>query len=110
MSCRAFARSKVNDYIDREIETDNLRQRLDKLIELGSGYVVLPGGTGTLSELAYAWEMINKGFSAERTLVIMGQFWQPVVELVEQVSPRSRGMVQKVSEAKELAEIFQKVQ
>ncbi len=110
VSCRAFARSKVNDYIDREIETHNLRQRLDKLIELGKGYVVLPGGTGTLSELAYAWEMINKGFSAGRTLVIMGEFWQPVVELVEQVSPRSRGMVQKASEAKELAEIFQKVQ
>ena len=109
VSCRAFARSKVNDYIDREIETDNLRQRLDKLIELGRGYVVLPGGTGTLSELAYAWEMMNKGFSAGRVLVIMGEFWRPVVELVECSSERSRGMVQRARGAKELAEILEKV-
>ena len=109
VSCRAFARSKVNDYIDREIETDNLRQRMDKLIELGRGYVVLPGGTGTLSELACAWEMMNKGFLAGRVLVIMGQFWQPVVELVEGSSERSRAMVQRAKGAKELAEIFEKV-
>ena len=107
--CQAFKRSEVNEYIDKEIETANLQERLEKLIELGSGYVVLPGGTGTLAELACAWEMINKGFLPGRIMVIMGDFWQPVVELVEQVSQRSRGMVQKVSEAKELAEIFQKV-
>ncbi len=106
VSCRAFKRSEVNEYIDREIETDNLQQRLEKLLELGSGYVVLPGGTGTLAELACAWEMINKGFLTGRLVVIMGNFWQPVVELVEQVSQRSRGMVHKISEAKELAEIF----
>lgn len=66
VTCRAFGRSKVNDYIDREIETANLQERLETLIELGSGYVVLPGGTGTLTELAYAWEMMNKGFIAGR--------------------------------------------
>ena len=110
VSCRAFKRSEVNEYIDEEIETANLQERLEKLIELGSGYVVLPGGTGTLAELACTWEMINKGFLPGRLVVIMGEFWQPVVELVEQASQRSRGMVHKVSEAKELAEIFQKVQ
>ncbi len=109
VSCRAFARSKVNDYIDREIETDNLQQRLDKLVELGSGYVVLPGGTGTLAELAYTWELMNKGFLAGRVLVIMGQFWQPVVELVEGSSERSRAMVQRARGAKELAKILEKV-
>ncbi len=106
VTCRAFERSKANEYIDREIETDNLRQRLDKLIELGSGYVVLPGATGTLTELAYAWEMINKGFSAGRVLVIMGSFWQPVVDLVESVSPRSRGIVHRAKTAKELVNVF----
>ncbi len=110
VSCRAFKRSEVNEYIDREIETDNLQQRLEKLLELGSGYVVLPGGTGTLAELACAWEMINKGFLTGRLVVIMGDFWQPVVELVEKTSPRSRAMVVRANEATELAEIFQKVQ
>ena len=109
VSCRAFARSKVNDYIDREIETDNLQQRLNKLIELGNGYVVLPGGTGTLAELAYTWELINKGFLPGRALVIMGDFWKPVVDLVEGSSPRSREMVTKAKDAKGLVEVFAKI-
>lgn len=109
VSCGAFKRSEVNEYIDREIETANLKERLAKLIELGNGYVVLPGGTGTLTELAYAWEMMNKKFLAGRVLVIMGEFWQPVVKLVEGSSPRSRGMVHRADNAKELVDIFAKV-
>ena len=106
VTCTAFARSRVNRYIDRQIPTDNLRQRLEKLIELAVGYVVLPGATGTLTELAYAWELINKQFLPGRILVIMGDFWLPVVELVEGVSPRSLGLVHRVDSPAELAEVF----
>jgi len=82
VTCTAFRRSRANTYIDQEIQTPSLCDRLDKLIELGCGYVVLPGGTGTLTELAYTWELMNKGFLTARPLVIMGDFWQPVVDLV----------------------------
>ena len=68
--------------------------------------MVLPGATGTLTELAYAWELINKQFLPGRILVIMGDFWLPVVELVEGVSPRSLGLVHRVDSPAELAEVF----
>lgn len=51
----------------------------------GHGYVTCPGGTGTLVELAVVWEMLNKGAMAEKPLVILGEFWQPVVERVREV-------------------------
>jgi predicted Rossmann-fold nucleotide-binding protein len=41
---------------------------------------VLKGGTGTLLELAAVWEFINKGLLAEKPIVIVGGFWNGVVE------------------------------
>ena len=106
VTCSAFRRSQANKYIDEEISTACLRDRLEKLIELGCGYVVLPGGTGTLTELAYSWELINKGFLGDKKLVIMGDFWQPVVDVVESTNRRSRGIIQRANEPRELREIF----
>src|SRR3954447_22588286 len=40
-----FSRSP-NAYVDEEIRTAALLERIDKLVEVGSGYVVLPGGSG----------------------------------------------------------------
>jgi predicted Rossmann-fold nucleotide-binding protein len=66
---------------------------LQKLIAVGDGYVALPGGTGTLVELAVAWEMIHKRLMPAKPLVVLGEFWRPVVELVESLDGNSRGMV-----------------
>ena len=62
VTCSAFKNSMPNQYITREIVTNSLDERLDTLIELGQAYLVLPGGTGTLLELAKVWELKNKGF------------------------------------------------
>jgi predicted Rossmann-fold nucleotide-binding protein len=50
---------------------------------------VLPGGTGTLAELAMAWEMMNKS-SLSRTvggrkpLLVMEGYWRPVIDCLKQ--------------------------
>ena len=74
--------SRANQWVEEEIRVKTWQERLFKLIELGAGYVVLPGGTGTLVELAVVWEWINKGFLAEKPVVILGDFWQPVVAAI----------------------------
>ena len=56
VTCSAFKNSKANQYITHEIVTKSLDERLDTLIKLGRDYIVLPGGTGTLLELAKVWE------------------------------------------------------
>ena len=83
VTCSAFKSSKANEYITREIVTASLDERLDTLIKLGQGYIVLPGGTGTLLELAKVWELKNKGFlKPDKTIILIGKFWKPLVELV----------------------------
>ena len=72
--------AKANSYIDRPIITKTLNERLLKLVELGDAYVVLRGGTGTLLELSTAWEYINKKIIEERPIVVVGEFWSPIIE------------------------------
>ena len=83
VTCSAFAGSSANQYVTREIVTKSLDERLDTLIKLGLAYVVLPGGTGTLLELAKVWELKNKGFLNKRKpIILLGEFWKPLVDLI----------------------------
>lgn len=83
VTCTAFKRGKANEYVTREISTSCLSERLAKLIELGDAYVVLPGGTGTLLELADVWEHKNKGFAnANKPIILVGTFWRPLLEMM----------------------------
>ena len=83
--------AKPNRWVQQEIVVEIWEDRLHKLIALGEGYVACRGGTGTLVELAVAWEMMNKGLLPRRPLVALGEFWRPVVELVRSAQEDPRG-------------------
>ena len=100
-------KSTPNSYIDREITTASLLERLDTLIKAGtSGYVVLPGATGTLVELACVWELMAKGLLERRPIVCIGDFWQPVLEMMRQERPSSAEYVCSVEVPRGLATHF----
>ena len=81
VTCSAFKRGVANEYVSREIRTDSLDERLATLVRIAQAYVVLPGGTGTLLELASVWELKNKKFlDGDRPIVLLGDFWKPVVD------------------------------
>lgn len=80
---------KANSWIVEEVRTKSFSERLMTLLERGDAYVALPGGTGTLAELALAWEMMNKaGLSktvrGNKPLLVMSPYWQPVIACLEQ--------------------------
>lgn len=72
-----------NNFIDEVIVENNLLNRLQKLIELGNAYVIFKGATGTLVEFALVWEYINKGLMKEKSIIIIGDFWKPVVKTLK---------------------------
>jgi uncharacterized protein (TIGR00730 family) len=95
VTCSAFKGSIANKYINHEIVTDSLNGRLNKLTELGQAYVVLPGGTGTLLELAMVWELKNKGFMHRtKPVILVGRFWKPLVDLIANNEPESSRYIQ----------------
>jgi len=94
VTCSAFPR-QPNEYISRVINTASLDERLDTLISIAAAYILLPGGTGTLMELAKVWELKNKGFlSADKPIILIGGFWMPLVELIAVEDPCSRRHLQ----------------
>ncbi len=79
----------ANPYIVEEVRTPTFPQRLMTLIERGDAYIVLPGGTGTLAELALTWELMNKGalsktVGGRKPLLAMAPYWQPVIDCLKQ--------------------------
>jgi|YelNatPaOPRAMG01_1025707.scaffolds.fasta_scaffold00893_24 uncharacterized protein (TIGR00730 family) len=72
-----------NEYVNLQIHTKSIYERLQRLIELGDAYVVLKGGTGTLVELSLAWELINKNIIAEKPIIIADEFWKPIIDLLD---------------------------
>jgi uncharacterized protein (TIGR00725 family) len=72
----------ANPWIKKTIVTGSLFERLETLLTLAAAYVVLKGGTGTLVELALSWEYIHKGLSPAKPIVLLGDFWNSVVDTV----------------------------
>ena len=81
----------TNKFITKEIKCDSLLERIQKLIELGNGFIVLQGGTGTLLELAAIWEYINKGLMEVKPIACHSSLWKKIVsELNEQMKIEGR--------------------
>jgi len=80
-----FFRPKANAWIDTEICVKTWQERLFELVRLGEGYVSCKGGTGTLVELAVVWEMLNKSVISGKPMVVLGDFWTPILDRVREV-------------------------
>ena len=107
VTCSAFKSGRANEYVTREIVTGSLDERLEKLVELGQAYIVLPGGTGTLLELAKVWELKNKGFlEVDKTIILLGGYWKRLVELIATEDVDSSRYVKLADEPKRAVEMI----
>jgi uncharacterized protein (TIGR00730 family) len=83
-----FAAAKANPWVDVEVRVKTWQERLFEIIRLGDGFVACKGGTGTLAELAVAWEMMNKSVMPAKPFVALGEFWAPILNCVRGVEIR----------------------
>ena len=81
----SFFKSRANRWVEKETPMATWQERLFELVRLGDGYVACKGGTGTLVELAVVWEMLNKNAMERRPFVVLGDFWQPILDRVREV-------------------------
>ncbi|MGA9970368.1 MAG: LOG family protein [Candidatus Acidiferrales bacterium] len=80
-----FFKARANQFIDEEIRTKTWQDRLFALIDRGDAFIACPGGTGTLVELAIVWEMLNKHVVSGKPLVVLGEFWHPIIDRVREI-------------------------
>lgn len=109
VTCTAFGRGDANEYITREIITASLDERLSELIDIGDAYIILPGGTGTLLELASVWELKNKRFAnADKPIIMIGTFWRPLVQLMASADQDCPRHIDVAESEKDVIDILEK--
>ena len=73
-------RTGPNPYLDEEIKFPTLFQRLHYLVTSTAAWVALPGGIGTLSEVALAWSLMQASELPRRPLVVVGAMWRDLLQ------------------------------
>ena len=68
-----------NQWLKEEIRFQTLQDRLIHLVRHNDGMIVLPGGIGTLSEMALAWSYLQVGEISPRPLALLGELWRETV-------------------------------
>ncbi len=68
-----------NAYLDEEIKFPTLFQRLHHLVTMADAWVALPGGIGTLSEVALTWSLLQVGEVRRQPFVLVGEIWRRTI-------------------------------
>ena len=69
---------RANQWVQEERKCATLMERLRGLIEGSDAAIALPGGPGTLAEIALTWNLMIVGALARRPLILVGGGWQRV--------------------------------
>ena len=66
----------ANQWVKEEIKRETLVERLHTLIHESDAAFAMPGGTGTLTEIALMWNLMTVESLHRRPLILVGGGWQ----------------------------------
>lgn len=69
-----------NQWVMEEIRYPTIRERMFALIEDCEAAFALPGGVGTLAEIAVMWNQIQTAAIPAKPLIIIGSGWQDTIK------------------------------
>jgi uncharacterized protein (TIGR00730 family) len=71
---------KANAWVQEERRFQTLEQRLSELIHSCEAAIALPGGPGTLTEIALTWNLMIIAAIPPKPLILIGSGWKSVME------------------------------
>ena len=69
-----------NAYVKEVVNYAELRDRIIYMVREADAYVAMPGGVGTLHEIAETWELMRIGGIPQRPFVCYGKIWSLIVQ------------------------------
>lgn len=69
---------KANPWVQQEIRTETLPQRLEVLTRQPDAMIALPGGIGTLCEISLALNLMVISPGAPKPIILIGDGWEKV--------------------------------
>jgi uncharacterized protein (TIGR00730 family) len=76
----AWRGAKANAWVKEERHFETLEQRLIELVRACDAAIALPGGPGTLTEIALTWNLMIVGSMPHKPLILVGAGWRSVME------------------------------
>ncbi len=79
VTCATFEAAnptKPNAWVKEVVPQPNLPARVLYLVTACDGAIVMPGGVGTLSELALAWSLVQVSEVPPKPIILVGGLWQ----------------------------------
>jgi len=70
--------------LSEEQRAHNFFDRMGILIEQADAWLVLPGGLGTLAELAMTWDLLAIRVLEPRPLLLYGDMWEPIITVLSE--------------------------
>ena len=71
---------KANPWVQEERRFQTLEQRLNELVHACDAAIALPGGPGTLTEIALTWNLMIVHSMQPKPLILIGAGWRSVLD------------------------------
>ncbi|MDP3186029.1 MAG: LOG family protein [Anaerolineales bacterium] len=71
---------KANGWVKEEWRRETLLERLQALVEDCDAAIALPGGPGTLTEIALTWNLMIVHAMPPKPLILVGEGWKAVFD------------------------------
>lgn len=71
---------RPNPWVKEEMRFKTINERLFALIENCDAALALPGGPGTLAEIAIMWNKLITGGASPRPLILIGDGWRATID------------------------------
>jgi hypothetical protein len=69
----------LGNVTDKEVKTKNYIERMFKLMEHADTFIIMKGGTGTVSEFGTAWVLGKLYYGHHKPFILFGRFWKGVI-------------------------------
>jgi uncharacterized protein (TIGR00730 family) len=76
----AWRGSRANAWVKEERRFVSMQERLNELIAACDAAIALPGGPGTLTEIALTWNLMIVDSIPRKPLILVGDGWKNVLE------------------------------
>lgn len=84
-----FKDREPNKYATEVVKVKDYCDRLHYMINNADAYIIFPGGTGTLLELASVWAFLERGIIKNKYILCFGEQWKEVLEVMAFFSEKS---------------------
>lgn len=89
----------ANPWVIEERKFNTLRERLNGLIDGCDAAIALPGGPGTLTEIALMWNLMIVDAIPQKPLILIGHGWKSMLEqgyaeMSEYFAEKQRALIQ----------------